>query len=199
MPWQSLKQGPNGITCKGSIQVLKGHLWTSNILPRWKKRSPLVWTKIHPPLADAWLQIYTWNWHLDNFMPWTDSKTNCITVRPPLTSHAIWNLWWVPIHQCSWFVLIFTWPQPSIPRVLGTNHETTFSRPPAECHSKLQTKDARGSHVCILLPSMDKQNLTWMEGRSPLVWTMLHSALAEAQLQTYAWNGHLKISCLDRF
>jgi len=51
--------------------------------------SPLIWTTLHPPLADTRLQTYAWNGHLANYMPWTIDQA---TDRPPIISHARWNI-----------------------------------------------------------------------------------------------------------
>jgi len=42
----------------------------------------------------------------------------------------------------------------------------------------------------ILWPAMESHNSTWIDGDSPIIWTMLHPADDE-RLSTYAWNGHL--------
>jgi len=54
--------------------------------------SPLVWTMLSPTLATAQLQTYAWDGYLANLMPWTSSPTDCVKVRPPLLSHARWNI-----------------------------------------------------------------------------------------------------------
>jgi len=73
---------------------LSSHLWPALVRPNpagKERHSPLVWTMLYPPLDTARLQTYTWDGHLDNFMPWTASTSDCST-RPPLISHAQWNL-----------------------------------------------------------------------------------------------------------
>ncbi len=73
---------------------LSSHLWPALVRPNpagKEGHSPLVWTTLYPPLDTARLQTYAWDGHLDNFMPWTASTSDCST-RPPLISHAQWNL-----------------------------------------------------------------------------------------------------------
>jgi len=53
---------------------------------------PLIWTMLHPPSAEAWLQTYAWNGHLDNYMPRTIGHTDSVTIRPPIILHARWNI-----------------------------------------------------------------------------------------------------------
>ncbi len=70
-------------------------LWLSMMRPNstgMEGGSPLVWTMLYPPLETARLQTYTWDGHLNNFMPWTTCNPDLDT-RPPLTAHAMWNLW----------------------------------------------------------------------------------------------------------
>jgi len=70
------------------------HLWPATVRPNpagKEGHSPLVWTTLYPPLGTARLQTYVWDGHLDNFMPWTVSTPDRVT-RPPLISHAQWNL-----------------------------------------------------------------------------------------------------------
>ena len=45
------------------------------------------------------------------------------------------------------------------------------------------------SHI-PLWPSKEQHSI-WLEGGSPLVWSMLYPPSVEEQLQTYTWNGHL--------
>jgi len=42
-----------------------------------------------------------------------------------------------------------------------------------------------------LWPAMEPHNSTWIEGDSPIIWTMLHPPADDGRLPTYAWNGHL--------
>jgi len=42
-----------------------------------------------------------------------------------------------------------------------------------------------------LWPAMEPHNSTWIEGESPLIWTMLYLPMDNKQLTTYTWNGHL--------
>jgi len=69
-------------------------LWPSE---EWRSQlstegsSPLIWTMLHPPLAEAWLQTYAWTGHLENYMPWSNGQTDT-TVRPPIVSHTRWNI-----------------------------------------------------------------------------------------------------------
>ena len=42
-----------------------------------------------------------------------------------------------------------------------------------------------------LWPAMEPHNSTWIEGDSPIIWTMLHPPADDECLPTYAWNGHL--------
>jgi len=69
-------------------------LWPAMVQPnpvRAEGESPLIWTTLHPPLATVRLQTYAWDGHLDYFMPWNMSNPNGAT-RPPLVSHAMWNI-----------------------------------------------------------------------------------------------------------
>ncbi len=54
--------------------------------------SPLIWTVLYPPLAEALCQTYTWNGHLDNYMPWNVKQTGGMQIRPPIILHAQWNI-----------------------------------------------------------------------------------------------------------
>jgi len=54
--------------------------------------SPLLWTMLHPPMAETRVKTYAWDGHLDNFMPWKACQTDGATVRPPLISYARWNI-----------------------------------------------------------------------------------------------------------
>jgi len=65
--------------------------------------SPLLWTMLYPPLEIARLKTYAWDGHLDNFLPWTVSNPDHAT-RPPLTSHAMWNLQKGSNSQKSWSI-----------------------------------------------------------------------------------------------
>jgi len=56
-----------------------------------------------------------------------------------------------------------------------------------------QWEHMRAFHSSILLwPFEEWKCKNWMEGDSPLIWTMLHSPSAEVRLQTYTWTGHLE-------
>jgi len=44
----------------------------------------------------------------------------------------------------------------------------------------------------LLWPSKEWKSQTWMEGGSPLIWTMLYPPPTEGQLQTYMWTGYLE-------
>jgi len=70
-------------------------LWPSrewNSQTRMEGGLPLIWTMVHPPSAEAWLQTYAWNGHLENYMPWRIGHTE-VTARPPIVLHAKWNIW----------------------------------------------------------------------------------------------------------
>ncbi len=54
--------------------------------------SPLLWTMLHPSMADTWVKTYAWDGHLDNFMPWKACQIDGATVRPPLILYARWNI-----------------------------------------------------------------------------------------------------------
>jgi len=53
--------------------------------------SPLLWTGLYPR-EGAWSQTYSWDGHLENYMPWNISPMPRVTTRPPLISHAMWNI-----------------------------------------------------------------------------------------------------------
>jgi len=65
-------------------------LWPATVI-RAEGDSPLIWTILHPPLENVRLQTYVWDGHLDYLLPWNMSNPDC-TTRPPLISHAMWNL-----------------------------------------------------------------------------------------------------------
>jgi len=55
------------------------NLWPSTKWPnliRLEGGSPLVWTMLHPPATVARCLTYSWNGHLDNFVPWESNQTN---------------------------------------------------------------------------------------------------------------------------
>jgi len=70
------------------------NLWPSTKWPnliRLEGGSPLVWTMLHPPATVARCLTYSWNGHLDNFVPWESNHTNGME-RTPLISYARWNI-----------------------------------------------------------------------------------------------------------
>jgi len=91
--------------------------------------SPILWTMLHPPSVKARLQTYAWNGHLEKFMPWTIGSINGTQVRPPLISHARWNIRHgtdasSPIHNTT--TQSASTPIPAIPRHSGSLGTTIY-------------------------------------------------------------------------
>jgi len=82
--WENMCEFHSG-TLLWPSQETQGQTWTEG-------SSPLIWTMLYPPSAEAWHQTYAWNGHLDNYMPWNVKQTGGMHVQPPIIWHAQWNI-----------------------------------------------------------------------------------------------------------
>jgi len=76
--------------------------------------APLIWTMLHSPTTRARCLIYSWQGHLDYFLPWANGQTKCMEQIPLICQVEYWAK--------SWFATAARWHQQPNCSFYG-NHE----------------------------------------------------------------------------